>query len=85
MSEKIERHIECFPADDKSIEQLNTLIHELTALVIEAFSANPLILLSPVFRSIILDKAKQTQDLHARLIHRLYVDNPLSHPIQEER
>ena len=85
MSEKIGRHIACFPEDDKSIEQLHTLIPQLTAAVIKAFAINPLIFLSPVFRSLILDLARQTQDLHARLISRLYVDNPLSHPLIEEK
>jgi len=51
-------------------------VDNLCGLVIEMFGDKPATLLSPVFRTMILEHARKTEWKHRKFSDRLHVDNP---------
>ena len=48
----------------------------LTGMVEEMFVQTPSVLLSPVMRQLIIDKARDVKKMHENLRYRLVIDNP---------
>lgn len=63
-------------ADLKLLERFNEQVQMLTGMVKEIIEDEPRMILSPVMRRMLADKAKEVESLHAPLRQRLCVDNP---------
>ncbi len=63
-------------ADLKFLERFNEQVQMLTGMVKEIIEDEPRMILSPVMRRMLADKAKEVESLHAPLRQRLCVDNP---------
>lgn len=63
------------------VERFNEQVRMLTGMVKEMVVDEPRVLLSPVMRRLLADKAAEVESLHAPLRHRMVVDNP-GEPLQ---
>ena len=64
------------PDDVKLLERFNEQVQMLTGMIKEIIEDEPRMLLSPVMRRMLSDKAKEVESLHSPLRMRLCVDNP---------
>lgn len=62
--------------DVKFLAKFNEQLQMLTGMVKEIIEDEPRMILSPVMRRMLADKAKEVESLHAPLRQRLCVDNP---------
>ena len=70
------RHIDETPQDKEFLRQFNEDVYSLAGCVIEMLETTPSLVLSPVLRKLVLDKAKDVQAQHGPLKMHLCVDNP---------
>jgi hypothetical protein len=70
------RHIDEQPEDVKFLKQFNDDVDSLAGCVIEMLETTPQMVLSPVMRKLIVDKAKEVKAQHGPLKLHLCVDNP---------
>jgi len=70
------RYCDVCQADVKFLERFNDQVAMLTGMVQEIIEGEPQMILSPVMRRLLVDKAKEVESLHAPLRRRLCVDNP---------
>ncbi len=58
----------------KYTDEMNSEIYNLAGMVVEMFEENKVMLLSPLFREMIINKAKLVQELHGKVSNRIYID-----------
>jgi len=63
--------------DTAFLEKFQEELLTLTGLIEETFVQNPVILLQPVYRKMLIDKARAVEAMHAAIRkHKLFIDNP---------
>jgi hypothetical protein len=70
------RHCDCHPSDEKYLEKFQEELNMLTGMVREMLVENKQLLLSPVMRKMLEDKAALVRSMHLPLRNKLVVDNP---------
>lgn len=75
------RIIDYHESDEKWIERFNDEIRKLSGIVLEAVRDNPAMLLSPICREILVDRALALEEMRKQVIHKLCVDN-LNEPLK---
>jgi hypothetical protein len=75
------RICETGPEDEQFLNNFSEQVAMLTGMVKEIIEEEPRMLLSPVMRRMLADKAREVESLHAPLRGRLVVDNP-GQPLQ---
>lgn len=73
---KIKQHIDTSEEDRAFIEEFVDDLNMLTGMTIEMMETNPVIILSPLFRRSLADKAKVVKEKISLLRYGLCVDNP---------
>jgi hypothetical protein len=61
---------------NKILKDFMDSVHSLAGMTVEMFEENKTILLSPIFRELILDKAKLVRELQFKVQHRVAIDYP---------
>ena len=69
-------HVQCTEQNRKFVEEYQNDTNILCGLVVEMIETNPQTLLSPIFRQLLLDRAKLVKKKHGKLVRKLFVDNP---------
>ena len=62
--------------DEKFAETFLHQVNSLSEMVIEMMEDNKGLVLSPVFRRMLADKAREVENMRAKLTYRLVIDNP---------
>lgn len=73
---KIQQTVCTSVADRQYIEQFEFQVDMLIGLVLEAVEISPAMLLSPVIRQLLVEKAKQVRSMFDTIKRRIAVDNP---------
>lgn len=76
MSDKIKITAEFSPSDRDYLNRYREVVGQLAQLVIEIMTTEQQLLLSPIFRQILLEKARELDGMHQEIRAKLVVDNP---------
>ncbi len=76
MTMKISQMVDTSTQDREWVEKFEHQVGMLAGMVIEMAEDNKQLLLSPVFRELLVDKAKLVKGLLSRVHRKLVVDNP---------
>lgn len=80
---KIHGSIDYNDGDQDYVRQFNDQVHLVTGAVVEMMLENPAILLSPVFRKMVANEARNLEAMRLVLDNRLVIDNP-GDPLSEK-
>jgi len=71
----IKLQIEYNESDPSFVIEYQNRVNQLSAVIIEMMEKNPALILSPVFRELMVEKAKELDKYNAKVYGKLHVDN----------